>query len=243
MHHETTTAGDAARELPVRGILVSAFGLLVMAAVSVYAWGQLPWVLTLEDGGKDGADAYVPKLVLVTLPSLLLVGIGAVGVAAQPVRERIARTGVVPLWRTRETDRRSIDTALSILTPVLVAIHAYFLSYATGDERTGRVVLAAAVALVAVVIGNGLPKAPVPDDAQRQALRLDESPELDRLVMTARRGQRRAGPVVLVLGLVAFVLAFVQPTVSLGVSVLAVVAMGAVTGFVVLWSALRRSRA
>ncbi|MCC2313410.1 hypothetical protein [Cellulomonas xiejunii] len=242
MRDETMTANGPARTVPVRGLTVAALGLVAMAALSVYVWGRLPWVLTLEGGGKDGADASVPKLVLVALFPLLLLGIGAALVLAQPVRERVARATSVPLWRTRETDRRSVDIALSILTLVIVALHAFFLSYASGDQRTGRVVMAAVLALVAVVIGNGLPKVPVPDAAQSDALRLDERPGLDRLVMAARRGQRRAGPVVVVLGLVALVLAFVDPTVSLGTSVLAVVAMGVVAGVVVLRSAIRSTR-
>lgn len=240
MHDETTTTDGPPRALPVRGVTVAVVGFVAMAALSAYVWGRLPWVLTLEGGGKDGADAYVPKLVLVALFPLLLVALAVVMTAAQPLRERFARSASVPLWRTRETDRRSVDIGLSLITLVLAAVHAYFLSYASGDERTGRGVMAAVVALVVVVIGNGLPKVPVPDAAASRALRLDERPGLDRALMTVRRGQRRAGPVMVVLGVVALVLAFVEPWVSMGVSVLAVVLMGGVAGVVVLRSALRR---
>ncbi|MCC2333843.1 hypothetical protein [Cellulomonas wangsupingiae] len=243
MHHETTTAGAPDRTFPTRGVTVAAVGLVAMAGLSAYVWGRLPWVLTLEGGGQDGADAHVPKLVLVALLPLVLLGIGGVLLLAQRARVRVAKAASVPLWRTAETDRRSVDTALSILTPVVVALHVFFLSFASGDERTGRVVVAAVLALVAIVIGNALPKVPVPDAAASRAMRLDERPTLDRLLMAARRGQRRAGAVVVVLGLLALVLAFVDPTVSLGVSVLAVVAMGGVTGVVVLRTAIRSTRA
>lgn len=242
MHDQTITADDPARTFPARGATVAAVGVMAMTVLSVYAWGRLPWVLTLAGGGQGGADAHFPKIVLVAVAPLLLLGVAAVLLFAQPVRQRIARTASVPLWRTGETDRRSVDIALSLLTPVIVAMHVFFLSYASGDERTGRVVLAAAVALVIALIGNGLPKTPMPDVAQSGALRLDERPTLDRVVVAARRGQRRAAPGVVVLGLVALVLAFVDPTVSLGVSVLAVVVMGLVAGVVVLRSAVRPRR-
>jgi hypothetical protein len=99
---------------------------------------------------------------------------------------------------------------------------------------TGPVVVAAAVALVLALVGNSLPATPPPDAALAQALRLDDRPALDRLVLAVRRGQRRAGALVLVLALVALGLAFVEPSASLAVSVLTLLVLGAVVALVVL---------
>lgn len=213
---------------PARGVAVAVAGLVAMLAMSAATWGQLPAVVTLVGGGKDGADAHIPRLVLVGLMPVLLAFLSVVALLAQRLRRRAAAALAAPMWRTDANHTRSASTALSLLTPVVAALHVLFLRFAVGDERTGMVAVAVAVALVIGLIGNALPSTPI-DRAQTRALRLEELPSLDRAVLAVRRGQRRAGPVVVVLALVAMVLAFVAPLASLAFSVGAVVAMGVVT--------------
>ncbi|MBX9245816.1 hypothetical protein ICW40_13490 [Actinotalea ferrariae] len=234
-HPDEGTAVRPARR-PVRGVVVAVAGLGLMLALSAATWGRLPAVVTLVGGGKDGADAHIARLVLVTLMPVLLVLLSVLLLLAQRLRRRTAAALAVPMWRTDANHARSVTTALSLLTPVVAALHVLLLRFAVGDERTGMVVLAVAVALVVGLIANALPGTPV-DLAQSRALRLEERPSLDHAVLAVRRGQRQAGPVVVVLALVAMALAFVAPPVSLTVSVVAVVAMAAVTGVVAVRSA------
>jgi hypothetical protein len=224
-----TTEVDHRETLPVTGIVVLAAGLALMTTLSWRAAAGLPDPVIFAGGGRDGADTQAPRLLVLTVMPLLALTIGGVGLAAQRLRRRAAALLKVPLWRDDRTHRRSIDLALGILTPVLAAVHLTMLRAAEDRLESGPGWLAAAVALVVIVIGNIWPKqAPALPDLLRTRLSSPTRDKVDRALETQRRHLRSTGIAMVLVGLVALACAWSVPPISLALSLLAVLVMGAV---------------
>jgi hypothetical protein len=204
-------------------------GLVLMAALSWRAAARLPDPVIFAGAGRDGADAQAPRLLVLTVMPLLTLVIGTVGLAAQRMRRAVASALRVPLWRDDRTHRRAADLALGILTPVLAALHLTMLRAAEGDLESGLSWIAGAVALVVIAIGNVWPKqVPVVPELIRSGLRPRTLQRLDQASEDQRRRLRPTGLVMMLIGLIALGFAGPAPQVSLGISVLAVLVMGAV---------------
>jgi hypothetical protein len=224
----TTEVGHR-EAVPVTGIVVLAAGLALMTTLSWRTAAGLPDPVVFAGAGRDGADTQAPRLLVLTVMPLLALAIGGVGLAAQRIRRRTASVLKVPLWRDDRTHRRSIDLALGILTPVFVAVHLTMLRAAEGRLEAGLGWLAAAVALVVVVIGNIWPKqSPAVPDLLRARLGSGTQERVERALEAQRRRLRSTGIAMMLVGLAALACAWSFPPVSLALSLLAVLVMGAV---------------
>jgi hypothetical protein len=224
-----TTEVDHRETVPVTGIVVLAAGLALMTTLSWRTAAGLPDPVIFAGAGRDGADTQAPRLLVLTVLPLLALAVGGVGLAAQRIRRRAASLLKVPLWRDDRTHRSSIDLALGILTPVLVAAHLTMLRAAEGRLESGPGWLAAAVALVVVVIGNIWPKqTPAVPDLLRARLSSRTQEQVDRALEAQRRRLRSTGIAMVLVGLVALACAWSVPPVSLALSLLAILVMGAV---------------
>jgi K+ transporter len=158
--------------------------------------------------------------------------------AAQRIRRGVAATLKVPLWRDDRTHRRSAGLALGILTPVFVAVHLTMLRAAEGRLESGLGWAAAAVALVVVVVGNIWPKqAPALPDLLRARLSPRSQERVDQALEAQRRRLRPTGVAMVLLGLLALACAWSVPPVSLAISLLAVLVMGAIPLATLVWVA------
>jgi hypothetical protein len=224
----TTEVGHR-ETVPVAGLVVLAAGLALMATLSWRTAGGLPDPVVFAGAGRDGADTRAPRLLVLTALPLLALVVGAVGLAAQRIRRRTASMLGIPLWRDDRAHRRSIDVALGILTPVFLAVHLTMLRAAEGRLESGPEWIAAAVALVVVVIGNIWPKqAPAVPDLLRARLSPGTQDRVDQALEAQRRRLRPTGLAMMLLGLAALACAWSVPPVSLALSLLAVLVMGAV---------------
>lgn len=227
------------RRVPTAGIVVLVAGLALMTGLSWQVAGSLPDPVTLAGTGQHGANQLAPKMLVLGGIPLLSLTIAAVLLTAQRLR-RIAATRLdVALWRDDRSRRKAVSLALGVLTPVLLSLHLMVLRAAEGRVDTMPGNLAAAVAVVVVAIGNFWPKqvpglpgflGSHPDRETRQ--RWEEALEAQR------RTLRPAGIVTVLLGLGALACSWALPMVSLGICMLAVVAMAGISWGTV-WRSLR----
>ncbi|PRX18411.1 hypothetical protein CLV67_113248 [Actinoplanes italicus] len=211
------------------GLMVLVIGIALMAVLSWQAAGRLPDPVTLAGTGKHGADQHAPKLlVLIGIPLLTLM-LSVVLLASQRLRRLTAGMFKVPLWRDDHSHRRAVGLALGVLTPTLLSLHLMVLRAAEGRVETTAGYIAAAVAIVVVVAGNFWPKqVPAIPETLVEQLPPGTRPRWDQALEAQRRALRPTGIIMVALGLVALACSWSVPTVSLGISLSAVVAMAGV---------------
>ncbi|SDS88395.1 hypothetical protein [Actinoplanes derwentensis] len=222
--------------VPLTGIVVLVAGLAVMAALSWQAAGHLPDPVTLAGAGKDGTDQHASKALVLSGFPLLTAAIGVLSLAVQ----RLPGAAFLTLGRDDRTHRKAVDLALGVVTPVLLSIHLLLLRAADGQIGSALGYVAAAVALVVIVVGNAWPKqAPAVPEALDGKICDPVRRGLDTALEAQRRKLRPTGITMLLLGLVAIVVAWPAPMVSLAVSMAAVLVMAMVPLVTVWWSVMR----
>jgi hypothetical protein len=223
---------EEAREqrAPTVGIVVLVIGLALMTGLSWQVAGSLPDPVTLVGTGKQGADQHAPKALVLGGMPLLSLTIAVVLVAAQRLRRFTATTFKVPLWRDDRSHRKAVGLALGVLIPVLISLHLMVLRAAEGQAETTLGYVAAAVAIAVVVVGNFWPKQ-VPAVPGILGMRLDPGTRQrwDDALEAQRRTLRPAGVIMVALGLVALACSWSAPMVSLGIALLAIIAMAGIS--------------
>ncbi|WP_430781892.1 hypothetical protein [Actinoplanes sp. G11-F43] len=217
------------RAAPVVGIVVLATGLALMTALSWQAAGHLADPVLLAGTGKGGADQHAPKaLVLAGLP-VLTAALAVLLLLGQRLRRFTAGKLGIAEWRDDRTHRKGVDLALGVVVPVLAAVHLTLLRAAEGELGPALGYVAAAVALVVVIVGNVWPKqAPAVPEFLAAHLSPRARHGVDTALEAQRRNLRPAGVAMVLLGLVALVSAWFAPGLSLALSMIAILVMGAI---------------
>ncbi|MET0693005.1 MAG: hypothetical protein ABWX96_09210 [Propionibacteriaceae bacterium] len=218
-------------QTPWGGLAVAAAGVVAMVVASVLFWPDMAQTLvTREAAGNHGQSEVSRGFTAVAMPLTLVVLAALFAVGPRLDQKYLGRLRL-NAGRNLRNASRVLSYVLAGLTVVLLVIHLGLLSMFAGRDYPIEEAVAAGVGFLLVLLGIALPLARPEGDFQ--------TPWLNRYRDALGSSYRRAAYLLIALGLVVMVFAFIAPVVSMVVAALAVLVVFGGTG---LLAAIRASR-